>query len=460
MRNYKVPFEYTTFFVFCLLLRTNGPKSITIDKAFEVRKILLDDFYDLGLQNEFLNRKKTMSKFISEYSAYVYVKDNSIYLKEDIDYKDLNILLRDIGSDVTLDYSLSLFKYLEILEPINFIEQLNSLEQKIENLYYKGDYNNIRKYLKIRFEIYNNFSIENDDIIEIVSDLQAEDRMSKEKDYYIYPINKTHYENSLFSDVQYRIEDQLNTPIQKAIFSDCELYSSKIRFDMDTKIDDMEELYTNSESDIFESEENYEYDDYSDSESFDSTVDYEQENNYEYDDDSKELVAQALFQNISYDNLSRKDIIIALKYIDVINDFEIAYGKVDKLDKISQRLKYIIDNEEMNITKKDNKGIKRVLENYLNCDSQDFNDFEAEAGYLLDELIVDHSDSLFLEKLLFVKTYYNLTYDNELFESFNKYKSNRKYMIIHNFIISDNPNVVVDNGKNDEEFVAKMLILK
>ena len=462
MKNYKVPFEYTTFFVFGLLTRVNSERKITVNQAFEVRKILLDDFYDLGLENIILNRNQTLNSFLKDYKAYVYLKNDMIYLKEDVDIKDINILLKDIKSDVTLDYSLDLFRYLKVLEPIEFIDKLNEIEKKIEKFYSIEDYDSIKKYLKIRFDIYNSFSLENDDIIEIISDLQSEDRSSKEKEYTLYPVNKTSYENSLFSDTQYRIEDMLSTPIQKAIFSDCDLYSSKIRFDIDTRVDDLEETYTkieNNEENMEYTEDGSNYDlEYDDA--YDATIDHEQEGNIEYDEDSNELIAQAFFTNISYENLSRKDIIFALKYIDNINKYEKDYGKNDKLELIKKRLKYIVDNEEMNITSKNNDGIRLVLENYLNNDSQIFDEFAEESGYLLYETIVDHSDSLFLEKLLFVKTYYDLTYDNELFELFNNYEKNHKYAIIHNFIISDNPNVIVDNKVTKDDSKVKMLIIK
>ena len=456
MKKYDVSYEYTTFFVLQLLLKVGKNVKISIDNSFEVRKILLDSFYDVGMQNSILDKNKTVHKFLNDYKAYVYLENGNICLKDDIDFKDINILLKSIDCNIILDYSLNLFKYLQINEPIDFINRLNKMEKIIEKLYYLKDTKKIKHYLDARFDIYNNFSLENEDIIDIISDLQSQDRMNIEDDYVVYPVNKTNYENSSLSDTQYRIEDMLNSPIQKAIFSTNPLFSSKIRFDIDTNIDDMEELENEKYQELKKEDYDIDYESEYDSEDCDDTIDYDNIQT-EYDSDSNELLARAIFENVGYENLSRKDIIFALQYIDVINNYTKYYGKLDRLDLISKRLKYIIDNKIMNITTKDDNGIKKLLNDYLENDDQVFDEFEEESAYFLLELIKDEADSYFLPKLLFVKAYYNLTYDNELFNLFSKYENIDRYKLLHNFIISDNPNVSLENSKS---IGPKMLVLK
>lgn len=139
------------------------------------------------------------------------------------------------------------------------------------------------------------------------------------------------------------------------------------------------------------------------------------------------------------EDLSTKETVFALQYLLEISKFQEKYGFNDSLEKISNRIKYIMDNEDLCLTD-DKTELEFLLNQYLENDDFDYYWYKDESYYFVYELFNIYPDEYFLKKLLFVKSYYALTNDPELLEEISMYKNYPNYNDIYNIIIGDEKN--------------------
>ena len=128
-----------------------------------------------------------------------------------------------------------------------------------------------------------------------------------------------------------------------------------------------------------------------------------------------------------------------LKFIDNINRILITYGKNDDLLNTKYRLLFILDKEELCLFDEVNfyTTLDRVLEFDFHDEAFDF--FEKEAKFFIEEVFNNNVRYDYtIKKLLFIRTYYELTGDKEIIDVFNKYKNCDSYNEFYNIVFDKN----------------------
>lgn len=437
MHEVEESFAYTTFFALRIKLLFDNKNYIPLQKCFGVRKILEENTKLNNIVFKPIDEISSLKQFLEEFKDKVYLKDDILYLHDKVDIDEIDKIIEDLKVDYYLDYDLKTFMYLGINKPIKFVCNLCKFEKELEKLYNANSTNNnsidlkllnilIESKLAERTQILESLKImseENEEYINCIYDI-INDILDKNDPYIIFPINKTLYENSSYYDEDWDIKEKFYDPVQVAIFSDALLYSYKIQFML-------EKIYDEVEKQKEENEDQW----------FDETIDIDYEENTVYDYITGTLINELNIDNIESfgkcEDLSVKETMFAIKYLVEIRNFQEKYGFNSSLNKVINRIEYIIDSDDLCLDD-ENKDLY-MTEQLENIDA-DYYWYRDEAYYFVYELFNIYYDEYFLKKLLFVKTYYDLTLDQELLLEISKYEFHPRYNEIYNIIISDGKN--------------------
>lgn len=427
MQEVEESFAYTTFFALKIRLMFENKNYIPITKCFGVRRVLEEEARLGNITFKKIDEVDALNQFLREYQGIVYIKNDYLYLNNKVKIDDINEIISSLKVGYYLDYNLKTFQYLGITEPIKIIYGLYAFEKNLEKLYITPiDNKPIELKLMQIEQIFQSFKSKNEEYIDILYDIQQDILDQGNDPYIIFPISKTLYENSAYYDEEWDIEEKFYDPVQVAIFSNIALYPYKIQFRLEKLYDLIEKQKDDNEEVLL-----------------DDTIDSE------YGEDDYQDVVDTILKepNINKnlesfgqcEDLSTKETVFALQYLLEISRFQEKYGFNDSLEKISNRIKYIIDNEDLCLID-DKTELEFLLNQYLENDDFDYYWYKDESYYFVYELFNIYPDEYFLKKLLFVKSYYALTNDPELLEEISMYKNYPNYNDIYNIIIGDEKN--------------------
>ena len=136
-------------------------------------------------------------------------------------------------------------------------------------------------------------------------------------------------------------------------------------------------------------------------------------------------IISLFFSNKNIDDKIKE--VVYLKYISNINDYIDKYGEDEKLLRVKARLMYAIDN--VNLCIYDDKEMSTIMSNLkaARLNAVDIYKLADEARFLTGELFITSDLTHAKEKLLLMKTYYDLTQDESYKELFDTFKDFQDY---------------------------------
>ena len=446
MHEVDESFSYTTLFLLRINLLFGNKNSLSLIQAIEGRRVLdtiaREDYFcfkPIDEDTEFMN-------FIDECSDILYYKNGFIILNDDVTVHNIDEKINNMTILRYIDYDVRIFKYLNIKRPIDLIYGLYNFEKSVEKLYMDNANGKNSKKIEALFSqrknILDQLESFGEDYIEMITSLQDQIYKDLKEDYVVYPVDITRYEQSNHFDEHTNIVKLLDFPSQNAIFSKESIYRSKVKYDLDNILDstDEESIKDTSDYDIDPNEEYYD----ANIDEFENE-DYENEDYDEYDDEfSPTRMEDAFPKGLggSY-NLSRKEIIFSLQYIKILEDLNLKYnGSSKEIIRLINRLKYLNDNINDKLYEKNYLELNSILDNYKENDDEDYMMFADEAMYFINELFTSKYDRFYLQKVVFIKTYYELTNDMEIINYIDEFKSNIMYNQIYKIITGDEPGKV------------------
>ena len=435
MQEVDDSFSYTTLFLLKLNLLFKNKREISLKKVIEGRRVLersIRDEYlcfkDIDVQVEFI-------EFLSECSSLAYYKDKNIILKDGVTVHNIDEAIAIMKPEKYIDYNINIFKFLGINKPIDFINKYYGIEKTIEFFYMNntnGIYNDILDlYFKARAEMLEDIKHLDEDYQDVLTSLQDELYEELEDDFILFPISETRYEKSDHFDEKTDVIDLLNTPSQRAIFTDFPLFRTKVKFDFCNLIESLlgEEINDFSDQELDATEEYYDA-------NVDSSIIGEDDINYNVTNVS-DTFEDELDESV---NLSRKDAIFVLEYIRILENMKNRYQKVSsEINILINRLKYLVDNNDIKLYKKNFEDIDYIIGEYKKLDDLDYLRIADEVMYFINEIFNNYYDSFLLRKILFIKAYYNLTNDYEVINYINEFKDRRLYNYVYIIITGEEP---------------------
>ena len=439
MQEIDESFAYTTLFLLRLNLLFAGKREISLIEALEGRSVLEWSINDEYVCFKEIDEQEEFMCFLENCEHLVYYKDGNIILNDDITSYDIDKFIAFIKPEKYIDYNINTFKYLGITNPIDFINKLYDLENLIEELYItnKDGKNNflLDDLYKEKDAILRSIRNSDEDYQDMITSLQKELYEDLEDDFIIYPINISRYTSSDYFDEKNNIASMINEPYQCAIFTDYKLFRTKIKYDFNSIIDDIAEEELNYTEDYeLDATEDY-YDD-----NIDSSINFDDEDLEDINYNITNIADEFPDGFGVYSNLSRKEAIFMLEYIKALESVKDRYKNNDELNNLIIRLKYMLDNNSIKLYK--NKDIDTVINEYKNKDDQDYIRIADEVMYFINEIFNTYYDRFCIRKILFVKTYYELTSDIEVINYINEFKDSRLYNYVYKIITDDYQNKV------------------
>lgn len=428
-------FTYTTLFLLRINLLFNNKRSISLIEALEGRRILEWSINDEGICFKEIDEQEEFMKFLGECKDMIYYKNGDIILNEGITEHNIDEKFTFIKPTKYLDYSTKILKYLGINKPIDFINKYCDLEHNIEELYMtntNGDNNKALDSLyKEKEKILESIKDSDEEYICMITSIYSEIYDEEEDDYIIFPINRARYLSSRHYDESRKINDLLYEPFECALFTDYPLYRTKVKHDFNKIIDDSAEYelnYTNDETENFDPNEEY----------YDANVyssDIEEEDvNYNVTNVTNE------FSNGfgACDNLTREQELFMLEYIRVLENMKDRYKNISQeLELLIMRLKYMVDDNNIGLYKV--SDIDNIINEYKSNTESDYMRIADEVMYFISEIFNTYYDRFCVRKILFVKTYYELTNDLEVINYINEFKDSILYNHVYKIITGEYP---------------------
>ena len=275
-----------------------------------------------------------------------------------------------------------------------------------------------------------------EEYIDMITSIYSDIYNDVEEDYDIFPINRARYLSSRHYDESSKINDLLYEPYQCALFTAHPLFRTKVKHDFNKIIDDAAEEELNDTKDNAEKyDPNEEY--------YDATVDSsaiddnEEDTNYNVTN-----VADEFPDGFGLCvNLSREQELFMLEYIRVIENMKDIYINISSdLELIIERLKYMVDNNNIGLYK--GNDIDDVIEDYKNKVDSNYIHIADEVMYFISEIFNTYYDRFCVRKILFVKTYYELTNDIEVINYINEFKDSKLYNHVYKIITGEYPGKV------------------
>lgn len=444
MQEVEESFSYTTLFLLRINLLFGEKRNLPLVNAIEGRRILetitREDyicFKEINAQTEFM-------KFLEECGDILYYKNGYIILNEDATVHNIDEKINNMFVGRYIDYDVRIFKYLKILKPIDYIYRFYSLEKEIEKIYMNNiDFKNNKKIEGLfgkRKQMLDEIKSLGEDYIEMISTLQDQLYEKLKDEFLIYPFDVTKYELSDHFDEKTDLVQLIDIPSQSAIFKYGPLYMTKVKYDIDNILDFESEESINDTSDyeLDSTEEYYDatFDSYEEDDDFDD--DYE-----EYDEDEYQAtrIEDAFPSGLDVTcNFSIKETIFSLQYIKILEIMKERYNNSSKeIDRLMQRLKYLNDNIDINLYKCTSSDLNYILNEYKMQDDMDFLMFADEVMYFINEIFTSYYDRFWLQKIIFIKTYYELTSDMEIINYINEFKDSIMYNQVYEIITGNAP---------------------
>ena len=444
MHEVDESFTYTTLFLLRLNLLFNDKRSISLIEALEGRRVLEWSINDEGICFKEIDEQNEFMKFLSECVDIVHYKNGDIILNEGITEYNIDEKFTFIKPTKYLDYSPKILKYLGINKPIDFIYKYCNLESNIEELYMNNKNGKNNKALdslyKERENILESIKNADEEYIDMITSIYWDIYNDVEEDYVIFPINRVKYLSSRHYDESSKINDLLYEPYQCAIFTDYPLYRTKVKHDFNKIIDDEaeEELNdTRDNADMFDATEDY-YDANIDS----SEIIYENDN-YDYDDNynitnvaDEFLDGYGVCTNLSFDQE-----LFMLEYIKILENMKDRYENISQeLELLIKRLRYMVDSRSIGLYK--GNDIDTIINDYKSNTDSEYIRIADEVMYFISEIFNTYYDRFCVRKILFVKTYYELTNDIEVINYINEFKDSKLYNHVYKIITGDYPSKV------------------
>ena len=433
-------FTYTTLFLLRINLLFNNKRRISLIEALEGRRMLEWSLNDDGVCFEVIDEQEEFMRFLDECKDIVHYKNDEIILNDGITGYNIEEKIAFIKPAKYLDYSPMIFKYLGINKPIDFINKYCDLERNIEELYMtnKNAINNevLDSLYNEKEKILKTIRNSDEEYIDMITSIYSDIYNDVEEDYDIFPINRARYLSSRHYDESSKINDLLYEPYQCALFTAHPLFRTKVKHDFNKIIDDAAEEELNDTKDNAEKyDPNEEY--------YDATVDSsaiddnEEDTNYNVTN-----VADGFPDGFGLCiNLSREQELFMLEYIRVIENMKDIYINISSdLELIIERLKYMVDNNNIGLYK--GNDIDDVIEDYKNKVDSNYIRIADEVMYFISEIFNTYYDRFCVRKILFVKTYYELTNDIEVINYINEFKDSKLYNHVYKIITGEYPGKV------------------
>ena len=435
MNEIDESFSYTTLYLLRNNLLFNNKRSISLIEALEGRRILEWSLNGDGLCFKEIDEQEEFMKFLDECKDIVHYKKDEIILNDDITEYNIDEKFTFIKPAKYLDYNPAILKYLGINKPIDFINKYCDLERNIEQLYMNNNNGESSKALdclyKEKEKILETIKNSDEDYIDMITSVYSDIYNEVEEDYTIFPINRAKYLSSRHYDESRKINDLLYEPYQCALFSDYPLFRTKVKHDFNKIIDDSaeEELkITKDNNEMFDPNEEY----------YDETCDKNDEDEYEDDIDYNLTNVSDEFPD-GFDvciNLTCEQELFMLEYIKTLEGVKDEYKNITgDLELLINRLKYMVDNSNIGLYKGNN--IEDVIDDYKNKVDSDYMRIADEVMYFISEIFNTYYDRFCVKKILFVKTYYELTNDLEIINYINEFKDSKLYNHVYKIITGE-----------------------
>lgn len=275
--------------------------------------------------------------------------------------------------------------------------------------------------------------------------------------------NDLFYKNNHLSEIHFDDTDIKLGLWFSTLFSDKELYLSKISHQIVDMIMYKQKVEFDNNKITFDSNEDNdeleEFNDYLDEDEFDDEIEDDESVVYkdEFDDD----------EVYNYCNYDEKDDFMslekheksafinnnaALKYIQEINDYEKKYGFNEELAKVKRRILYILNIYGYELY--EDSKLPKIVENIsldIDDNKRDYMDFYIHARLFLFDIIVYNTfDELTLNRILFISTYYDLTHDIRIKRILDKYKDTDIGNKVYRAIINHESNLFLYENKNNK----------
>ena len=434
-------FTYTTLFLLRINLLFNDKRSISLVEALEGRRVLEYSINDEGICFKEIDEQEEFMNFLSECKDLVCYKNGYIILNDGITEHNIDERFALIKPAKYLDYTPKILKYLKINKPIDFINKYCDLERNIEELYMNNNKDNnkaLDSLYREKEEILGSIKNGDEEYIDMITSIYSDIYNDVEEDYTIFPINRARYLSSRHYDESRKINDLLYEPYQCAIFTDYPLFRTRTKHDFNKIIDDSAECELNDTRDnAGELDPNEEY--------YDATVDSSE---VDYDDNEDAVnyditnVAEEYPEGFGiYDNLAREQELFMLEYIRIIESMKDKYKSIsDELDILSTRLMYMVDNSSIGLYK--GNDIDTIIKDYKDITDCNYMRIADEVMYFISEIFNTYYDRFCVRKILFVKTYYELSNDLEVINYINEFKGSKLYNHVYKIITGDYPGKV------------------
>lgn len=426
---FDIPFLYTTLYAFKLVLTFDERRKIELNDLDNYRNTILertieelenDDIYTLLNK---LDIEEELFNILDQYSDIFYLKNNILYLNEEITIDDLDSLLTENRLEENLvtrfnhsNYTKEIFNTLKITKVFKWKEKYEKIaleiEKQLEKEYKKENFNSnlIKNLLFKRYYLVSMMHKENEifmkEYIAIPTD-ENEIPINENLDYYKnseyikngepYPIDNELYQNSRYyedyNEELNPIHQIIEDVYQYAIFGSRNLYKDKY-------LDDMVKIYI---------DENFSRD--------------------EYEENFSEIELNL--------NLCDEEFAFYTIYVYKLN--ELINAGYNEFITTRNRLLYLLDDIEHCLY--DNNNFNEFYNLAINykLEEDSFSFFENEAKYFIEEIFEGKSFKK-TEKILFVSTYYKLTKNEEIIDILEEYENYPNYAEIYNFIIDNRKN--------------------
>jgi len=411
----------------------------------------LDDYLEANGQMKIDEEQKKIESFIKNNQNLFYLKDNQIILKNTVSKETLESIKLQLrcyqnkkGKHIC-NHIISFSDTLEALEILGAkkvkteILKLFQIEKNIEDAYQNysnannknaislGQYFMLAKLKKIlntkAYNISNYFKL----IKEIKEDIDTDEELLL--------ISEQLIENDEFYENNYDIDFELDNKFQHAIFGNKVLAWEKLSsyFELiDAKI---------KENDNLKEEPDQEWEDFLNIYADNDYEEYQDE--FECDDETNEFdIDMELPSEIEFlNNQTTTNNIFYLKYIDTVHKYQSKIENNEILENSKKRLLYLLDQYGYELY--DEKKLNIIINNLPKKDNikkKDYYDFYTMSRLFLFDILKYHQkiDELTLRKVLFIKTYYDLTKDEKITRIINKYNSSVEGRRLYDVIVDNN----------------------
>ena len=458
-------YDYINILAFNILSKYESRKYIDISDLDNFRDLLYEELknyikYFSDSKNDVVIYNKSSSldslaRFLKKYNAYFYKQESRILIKDDISYMDILTLERRVREEQKIPDSLKRCAYLNdvlytclgIDSIAKFITKYLKVEEKLKELYSKlyteednsilrkdiNDWINIRNTAFIVFSLFNYSSFEAlTDIVEL--------REDEEIEYDIYPVDvnkfykSSHYDkDALFCSIEAFCDDLF----MYAILGDRSdtLTRAKFKYDLDSlgfqmlsfdlANDDSDEEIEAEEIDVDEVDE--EFFATMDSDELCDVCDEElTEEDYEEDD------------AYDFDQVAKEGFLFDMIYIKNIDNFIEVFGSNEELLTVKRKLLYLIERSGFKLYDTDNfnKHLEEI-EN-IKLSKKTLKDMASSFHFLVDDVFDNETNRLTVPKLLIVKTYYQITNDEDIENILESHKKDFRFDLFSEIVLNDN----------------------